>query len=445
MDYPKKFTRYFYFFVALFLFSLGLRLIFFYAYTQHDFHYLLAFDSDQYHQIALKIAHGQGISTQTGAPNFYRLPGYPLFLGFLYKFFNDNVITTLAIQVVLVSIIPCLLFLLAQTLAPTYPFVAYLSGITAALHSGFILYAGILSTESLFLLFFLIFLVVFFSAVQQKRVGPFICAGIILGIASLIRPVGHYLVIVSLAVLALYNWKLRCSISFFLAWLGTISWWLLRNFILTGALFFHTLPGLHFLQYSAVYVVQEIYHCDYFQAKNIAFDEWEARCSQESTRAEKLSEHKRYAIAHTLAFEYLFAHPWYAIKHALIQIARTCGTLYSTILLYVKPGTVYPPDASLWFKIKLYLYPTVMTWWTRFVIYLELILSLFMIVGISIFLVKSRSNSTYRNMFGKTVPFALTLIVITLAYGCARLRFAVEPFLILYAACGWNSVFLRRE
>jgi ABC-type glycerol-3-phosphate transport system permease component len=41
------------------------------------------------------------------------------------------------------------------------------------------------------------------------------------------------------------------------------------------------------------------------------------------------------------------------------------------------------------------------------------------------------------------MPFIVMLVGITLAYGCARLRFPVEPFLLIMASYGWVTLFDR--
>ena len=107
-----------YFLMLLFLASLAIRLIFFSAYTRHHITENLVFDAEQYHNVALQIAHGNGITTKEGTPNFYRLPGYPLFLGACYTATHDSVESTLWIQVVLASVIPLLIWALGIVMFP---------------------------------------------------------------------------------------------------------------------------------------------------------------------------------------------------------------------------------------------------------------------------------------------------------------------------------------
>jgi len=280
--------------------------------------------------------------------------------------------------------------------------------------------------------------------------------GLILGLASLIRPVGQYLILLYLFLLLFINspWKnkLKMQGSLLGGWLLVVTPWLIRNFLLTGYIFFHSLPGLHFLQYSAAYVVREVNQSDYFHARDTLFDQWKAEEKVEQKELGRpLNEYEHYAVAQDLAIKTMLKHPCIAIKHMMIQIARTCGTLYSTLLLYVPLGTDYG-DAGLWYKIKLYLFPSTLQPWLKWVVYLELLLTLFTIVGCGLFgLAMLRKNpfapsnlpqancieGSLAQPFLFLLPIMGMLIAITLGYGCARLRMSIEPLLIIVSAVGW--------
>jgi hypothetical protein len=326
--------------------------------------------------------------------------------------------------------------------------------IVATVYPGFILYAGILSSESLFLLFFLLFLVLFFSRLRlwcdrshvSERIGPvFFCSGLFLGIASLFRAVGHYTLALAIVLLLLsaLSWKKKAQSILFLVfgWLVFVGPWLIRNYLVAGAIFFHTLPGLHFLQYSAVYTVQDVDKLDYFQAKKKLFAMWDKQVARrEQILSRKLNEYERFAVAEHLAIQTLLCHPVISCKHALIQIARTCGTLYSTLLLYVPLGTVYG-DASLWFKIKLYIFPRAVCDGLIPFIYWEILLYLLVLIGCILFCYRAWYQPMIRCALIKMMPFIGMLLGITLAYGCARLRFPVEPLLLIMASYGWVACF----
>jgi len=144
--------------------------------------------------------------------------------------------------------------------------IAKLAALVSVLHLGFVLYAGMLATETFFVLFFLLFLICFLPAVTFRwwwrlseparkehvfKEHVFI-AGLSLGVASMIRPVGHYLIVIACVLLLSSTRSMRGKITRLLllggGWLLVAGPWLVRNVMVCGALFFHTLPGLHFLQ-----------------------------------------------------------------------------------------------------------------------------------------------------------------------------------------------------
>jgi hypothetical protein len=437
-----------YFLILLFLASLAVRMIFFSAYTRYHIAENLVFDAEQYHNVAVQIAHGNGITTKEGTPNFYRLPGYPLFLGACYAMNNDNVEKTLWAQVFLASIIPLLIWVLGMIMFPSMPLVARAASLLSVFHLGLVIYAGMLLSESFFLIFFLMFLILFFAALlgNHQSTGLMVSAGLLLGGASLVRAIGPSTIAISFILIVIFysTWHMRVRMMMVLggSWLLIVGVWLVRNFLLTGALFFHTLPGLHFLQYSAVYVVMDHEELDYFQAKKKVLAAWDRVVDdQEHASGKKLSEYERYACAERLAFRILAQHPRTALKHAVTHILRTCGTLNSTLLLYVPRGTVYGKDASLWFKIKLYLTPRVLESWLIPIIYWELLLSLFIVLGMMLLLIRACWNHFARRILLLIVPFIVLFACITLAYGCARLRLPVEPLMLLGAVYGWMGFF----
>lgn len=152
--------------IFLFLLSVALRALFFIGVLKQGKHSWIVFDSQQYHQVAQHIAQSKGVTNSDGTNNFYRLPGYPAFLALGYKLFDMNIARTLWIQVVLASILPLLIFLLSLTLFPSHLLLAKIAALFSAFHLGFVMYAGMLATEPLFLIFFLLFLILFYKSIK---------------------------------------------------------------------------------------------------------------------------------------------------------------------------------------------------------------------------------------------------------------------------------------
>jgi len=428
------------FLIFIFFLSFIFRAVIFMFLINKDDNAWIYPDSAQYYSTAVNVVHGNGFTDEQGQPQMYRLPGYPMFLAAGMKLFGDNTTAILWLQLLLSCLIPLLVFLLAGVLFHN-DIIARIAAVIAAVHVGFGIYAGMISTETLFLIFFLLFFIVFF---RGKSLKSLFLAGMVLGIASLIRPVGHYTLAVS-SVLLLFERascmaraKKMCCLS--AGWLLIILPWLVRNFLLTGALFFHTLPGHHFLQYSAAYVVMERDHSEYGDVRPVLLAQWDdAIKKQEAVVGRPLHDYERCAIAESLAVNIMKQHPWYTIKTAGIQILKTCCSLYTAqpLLSDAYQWPQYTKDTSLCTKIKRFLLPQVHHTLLIPLIYWEILLFIFMIMGFMFFCCASLFNTKILRVAYTTFPYIFLFIIITLGYGCARLRFPIEPLIIIFSGAGW--------
>ncbi len=317
----SKIKKYFYdapnfkkFFI-LFLVTFLIRGSVFYFYIQHEERYHQA-DSMDYHAGALFIALGHGMyNPQADRPIFWRTPGYPAYLAAFYNFFGITDANfegnakaqkaSIWVQIILSSFLPILIFYLALILLDSL-FIAWASAWISVFHIGFILSSTYILTEGLATIFFVAYLICFFSAlrtshpsilsfslfqsskehsgraIKEQNHGhdpartectsqPYgktgvskysgtnnlrclISAAIVLAIYTWIRPMGQTLAIVSIVLLLFSagntgklknSWKKRVSNSaiFFTIFFLLISPWYIRNHNLTGQYFFFPVFG----------------------------------------------------------------------------------------------------------------------------------------------------------------------------------------------------------
>ncbi len=319
------------FLLFLFIFSFLVRAVIFHFYLGNNENFWQV-DSNTYHVTAVEITKGNGFSLPDGRSNFYRLPGYPLFLSAYYKLFGEDKKNVLWWQIFLASLIPLLIFFLSLTLFPARTLLAKVASLYSSIHLGLVLYSGFFMTETPFILFLLLFFILFFSSThlsfctdgkktkkstkeaecttipfvpEASGFGPgfmnlheklygkdyekqqmcflknvnkkehkhymfLLGAGFCLGLASLIRPVGHYLIVIAILMLLVSkNWwedKIGKSIILSLGWLIPVLFWLIRNYLLIGHIFFHTLPGGHFLYLSAARTAMHVHETSYEKA-----------------------------------------------------------------------------------------------------------------------------------------------------------------------------------
>lgn len=408
------------------------------------------FDSQQYHELAINIVRGLGIVDGTGALKFYRLPGYPLWLSFWYWITKVNVTVTLLAQVVVTSMIPALMVVLASQFILQKKLVG-LVGVFSVFHLGFVLYSGMVATEGLFLVLLLLFYISFFrlcgfKAHCSQHQGDYaLSSGLLLGVLSMIRPIGHYLIIVSLGMvlfLTPYSWwqKIKISSVFSLSWLIVVGGWLLRNWMLTGALFFHTLPGLHFLQYSAANTYMATHKTTYLNAREALLDQRDDLIKKEEQKNNKgLSEYERCCIGEKLAAKHIKVNIPAFVNYSLVQLTKTMCALHSTHLLFIEQGWVtYDESTSFWDKAKRYLLPTGCRWFVVPFIYLDIATTLFFLLSFILFLLRCLYIQSYRQLGYQFLPFMGLFVFLTIAYGCARLRMPIEPLLIIIAVFVWK-------
>lgn len=206
-------------------------------------------DSTQYTALAKNIFLGNGFSLQATLPyipDMLRTPGYPLFAGAIYKLFG-SFLPVVFVQVIMNSLIPLITMWLALRIS-SRPSVAYLAGLMTALEPHLILYTLSLSSEGLFVICFLSFLVFFIRLLERRRTADIFLAGLFLSIAAIIRPSFAYFLPVGVLILA---WKpfrekrflvgLWQIAFFFLIGSSLLAPWLYRNYRLTGQITLSTI------------------------------------------------------------------------------------------------------------------------------------------------------------------------------------------------------------
>jgi len=426
------------FLIGLVFFSLMVRLLFFFSFTRYGSNAWIPFDSEQYFQLINNICASNGFCFEPGIPQAYRLPGYPLFLAPLYVFFGLQ--GALVVQIVIASFVPLLIFYVSRSVLPQMWSVAIIAACVASIHPGFVLYSGMFATELLAVVMLLIFFILLFRALQGQA-SSLLCAGIALGVASLMRPVGHYVLALALALLLITcHEKLWRVATVCVGWLIVVMPWLARNYLLYGALFFHTLPGLHFLQYLAAPIVEQRDHCLYLKARSQVLAQWETAIRhEESVQQRALNEYEKCCCGQHLATTYVLQHPWLACKHVCRELFKTCAGLYSAIILLADNAAwpAYTASTSWWTKIQRFLIPQVKRPFLIPYIYLDILVTILSLVGLFLFVLAGAFDGALRAAVIQLLPFIVLFIGLTLAYGGARLRMPAEPLILISAVCGW--------
>lgn len=423
--------------------SIAFRLLFFIVFLK-DNPCQLMYDAAHYHYPAVSLMHGQGFFVD-GSPYFYRMPGYSAFLSGCYRLFGLNLTYALLFQLVVSSCLPLLLFFLVRILYPKQLKAAFIAAAVAVLHPGLLIFSGLVMTEALFLILFVSYLLIFFYFMHSSTKAYWmIIAGVLLGIMSYFRPVGHYVLGYSVLVLLVqqmaWNKKIMRVIGLSAGWIAVILPWLLRNYRLTGYFFLHTLTGPHLMNHMAVRIVMDHDHGEWHYARQVVEQELKGSVALiEARRRRPVLEIEESRCAEQIALKHMWRAPLITIKLLFSNMIKSCASLYGAELLMIDAhGRLpdYQEQRSPLDMIKRFLRPSVNNRWIILALYYELFLGLLLAVGLLYWLVM-RWRSKVRDQYTLiNVGFVLLFIGLSSICGFARLRLPIEPLIIIYASLG---------
>jgi len=324
--------------------------------------------------------------------------------------------------------------------------VAKVSSLYASLHLGYVVLSGFMMTESLFCIFFLLFLIYFFSFSHS-----FFLSGLFLGIASMFRPIGHYLIYILFFVFLFSDGPILLRFkkfgTFLVGWILVVGGWLLRNWWLTGYIFFHTLPGYHFTFYFAVPVHMKVYN-SLFKPSLFSVDDKvkEQIKLNEQKIGRKLKGIEICQIKESVAVNYALKYPILTIKHGLYNMFKTVIALHSSEILKICGvgfAWTYNKGITFWTLIKRYLNPPIKNPFLILIIWMEILCSCFILLGFFLGIIRSCFSLSLFCSTIKLLPFFLLMIGLTCVVGFARLRLPIEHFLIIVSLHFWIDFFLH--
>ena len=244
--------------ILIVLLALALRLLFFGFVRPWDSDVveraILAAGEDSlgYHELAL------GIMTSWSYEAFgtFRTPAYPTFLAGLYAIFGTKPWIVLLVQVFVSCGTLILLYLWAQLLLGKR--VAVIAALLYAIEPHAILYSTTLVSETMFAFVLLAAALALVSGLKRSKAVPVWVSGLLLGLASLIKPVCQYFPVVAVGIALSYprvRWplRIRASAGLVVLFLLAISPWLLRNQMEYGHAGLSTIRGSNLLFWNATF------------------------------------------------------------------------------------------------------------------------------------------------------------------------------------------------
>lgn len=461
-------------FTILFTVAFLLRAGTFYFYIQHEQRYRQS-DSPDYHYNALSVAAGLGMTKlDSGRPVFWRVPGYPWYLSNFYKAHGLKTLrfedyekaqkNSIWFQLFLCSFIPIIIFFLALTLTGSLS-VSWLTAGISALHTGLILASTFLLTEGLALIFFYLFLLFFFKTFRAigEQPNPYpwqknmVLAALALGTATWIRPMGEFVSVASALLILLFAQdnlalKLRKIALFMLVFFATIAPWYMRNYALTGQLFYCPMFGLYLNVFTAPKVLRATEGIPLQQA-------WETLQRKASVNAMRAAQAQNNSgkqlvferLAGDISWPIVLAHPFIAGYEWIKEVVKTTFDLYAFQLVAIatKIHTWDPLEEFLTEKMAACLYAGSIPLWVRMLAWIELFFALFIwfsigagiwrfwIVPMTKKFAVDAQTKALAGLWLKLLFFVGCIVFMTGGFGYARLRLPAEPLMILLALYYW--------
>ena len=196
----------------------------------------IAGDSISYHDLASRISQGKGY-TRTDSPDLpdnRRLPGYPLFLAFVYFFFGQNLLIVKIFQIIIDSFLCILVYALGNQLFNSK--VALWSALLVAIYPPYIIFSNFVLSETIYV--FLVTATMYFlvKAFKYQSALWFMLGGILFGLGILVRStLILFPVLLFISSYFLMKAPKKKIIMFFiifcLAFLATLSPWIIRNYL----------------------------------------------------------------------------------------------------------------------------------------------------------------------------------------------------------------------
>ncbi len=200
---------------------------------------------------AMNILRGRGLADYVRLHLYYsyRVPFYPIFLSMIYGFFGHNYLAAKIAQCIISAATVAIIYLIAIKTFRRKT-VGVVAGVIAAFYLPLIYYAHCLLTETLFIFFFTLSVLLLIEAVQKRSFQIGLAAGAACGLAALTRAVMVGLVpFFGLWIIAVLGRKIKSllcvGVGFLLAMTVVVTPWVARNYAVHGRPFFATTGMRH--------------------------------------------------------------------------------------------------------------------------------------------------------------------------------------------------------
>lgn len=251
-------------------------------------------DSTQYLELADSLRCDRRFYSSEGgvpAPDMFRTPGYPVFLAFLGLLPGSVPALAALLQCFIGVLTVALAWRWFSELSPGRG--AVLGALLLAADMSYVLHTPLVLTETLFLFFLVLSLRLFWSAMSAGSVRSAALAGLIVGAATIVRPVSLYLPALLFPFLARHN---KAMAAFLAAALLFPCAWIARNGALTGNFTFSSIGGISLLRYPAANIEARLKGISWREADRSLRERTDAARGPYASQAEKGAVYMREAL-----------------------------------------------------------------------------------------------------------------------------------------------------
>ena len=250
------------FLFVVFVLYVGVRLVPFFSSFNNTSRFFLA-DSYAYNLLGANIAQHGYYTPNGGEPGLSRAPGYPVYLAAIYKIFGVKPAIALFLQIVLSGLIPLFLYMNAELLFSKR--VARIASVLSIVEPVSIIYANILLSETLFVVFLLLSTFFFIKSMKNKSMSALVASAITAGIGAYFRPVILYLPFAYAFLYVAVSWlsfrdRIKYAVGIVLITGLTVLPWFARNYMVDRYKGFTSIQDVNLYYWRAAGVISEIEH-----------------------------------------------------------------------------------------------------------------------------------------------------------------------------------------
>lgn len=390
---------------------------------------------DCYYETAVNILHGNGFSCKLQppyTPNIISAPIYPYLLALILLIFKSN-LAIIIIQGLVSTLIPILSYLVVKRVMQSST-IALATGLFLAIEPYTALVAITMLTETVFTIFWLLFVIFLHDFLNDKTYKNVIFSAIFLALATLTRPNIQFLLVFTLIFMW---WRLHREQSrglyYKLALWGIIimviiSPWLYYNYKTIHKITISTHVSDNLYMYLLPSVIAKEKSISFEQARLEFYKQENISNIDEILKPENSQMYAKHALI------LLIKHPVGLVKSLITTVVGFfIHDGYLDILDRFSYQPVFPSSLS---NLQDLNYSGAIILLGRI---LWILITISFGVGAILFLKKYSQNQMAIWTLSVIVYFAFTTLIIGLGIN-ARFRFAINTFIIMFCFYAWHSL-----